>query len=77
MRMGELDTDFTKANTDPLVAILALQQYQTVATALQKAFVDIGDAYAAAYVSLPSGVPGASFVNMVADIEREQVKKKP
>ena len=77
MRMGELDTDFTKANTDPLVAILALQQYQTVATALQKAFADIGDTYAAAYVSLPSGVPGAAFVNMVADIERKQAEKKP
>ena len=76
MRMGELDTDFTQAESDPLVAILALQQYQTVTTALGKAFLNIGKDYAAAYISLPSGAPGAMFVNMIADIEREQPKTK-
>jgi hypothetical protein len=78
MRMSQLDVDFTKADTDPIVAILALQQYQTVATALGKAFINIGQDYATSYVSLPSGAPGALFVNMIADIEREQAAlKKP
>jgi hypothetical protein len=75
MRMSELDSDFTQTNTDPLAAILALQQYQTVATALQTAFADIGTVYATSYVSLPSGAPGAAFVNMIADIQREGARK--
>lgn len=78
MRMSQIDIDFTKAETDPLIAILAIQQYQTVATALGKAFIHFGTVYADAGISLPSGAPGALFVNMVADIEREQAAlKKP
>lgn len=76
MRMSELDTDFTKADSDPLVAILALEQYQTVMTAVGKAFSDIGDAYAAAHLALPSSAPGAHFVNMKADIIRGQKSAK-
>lgn len=76
MRMSELDTDFTQTEADPLVAILALQQYQTVATALREAFVDIGDAYAKAYVTIPTGAPGALFVNVIADLKREQAARK-
>lgn len=72
MRMSELDTDFTQADTDPLAAILALQQYQTVATSLQKAFTGIGTVYSSARLALPAGAPGALFVNMISDIKREQ-----
>lgn len=78
MRMSQLDVDFTKAESDPLIAILALQQYQTVATALGKAFTDIGAAYAAADISVPSGAPGSLFVNMIANIQNKQTAaKKP
>lgn len=76
MRMSQLDVDFTKSDSDPLVAILALQQYETVTRAMLKAFTNIGAAFAAAYVTLPSGAPGASFVNMTADIKRAQANKK-
>lgn len=76
MRMSQLDVDFTKADSDPLAAILALQQYQTVATALGKAFINIGKIYAEAGIALPAGAPGALFVNMIADIEREQAALK-
>jgi hypothetical protein len=77
MRMSELDIDFTRVNEDPLAAILALQQYQTVATALAQVFLDIGNAYASANLSLPAGAPGALFVNMTADVQRKQAAKKP
>ena len=70
MRMSEIIQDFTKADTDPLAAILALQQYQTVITALGKTFIRIGDTYAASGVVLPSGTPGADFVNMVSNVEK-------
>lgn len=76
MRLSQIDVDFTKAGTDPLVAILALQQYQTVTTALGKAFIDIGDIYTKANVSLPPGAPGARFVNMTANIQSKQAATK-
>jgi len=72
MRLSQIDVDFTKADSDPLVAILALQQYQTVVTALGKAFVDIGSIYAATNASLPAGSPGAAFINMIANIQAQQ-----
>lgn len=68
MRMSQITLDFTKADTDPLATILALQQYQDVARALADAFLNIGKAYAAAGVSLRAGEPGASFVNFAADV---------
>lgn len=70
MRMSGIINDFTKADSDPLAAILALQQYQTVITALGKTFIRIGDIYAKAGVVLPSGTPGADFVNMVSNVEK-------
>lgn len=72
MRLSQIDVDFTKADSDPLVAILALQQYQTVMNAVAKAFVDIGGAFQATNISVPSGTPGALFVNMAADVEKAQ-----
>ncbi len=79
MHMGEITSDFVHTDTDPLAAILALQQYVQTAQNLGKAFIDIGRVYAASGISLPNGTPGALFVNMIADIEREQAAaaKKP
>jgi hypothetical protein len=72
MRMSGIDTDFAKVESDPLVTILALQQYQSVATALGQSFISIGKIYAASKVSVPAGAPGALFVNVIANIEAMQ-----
>lgn len=78
MRISQLTTDFTRAGTDPLAAILALQQYPQATQALGEAFVHIGTIYANAGISLPAGAPGASFVNLIVDMKSEQaVAKKP
>jgi len=80
MRMSQITFDFTKADTDPLTTILALQQYVDVARELADAFLNIGKAYAAASVSLRAGEQGASFVNFAADIiavEEATANKKP
>ena len=78
MRMSEIDDDFTRATTDPLVAILALQQYTQASVSLGKAFIDIGNLYATANISIPNDTPGASFVNMIANIKNQQAGvKKP
>lgn len=68
MRMSQIIFDFTKADTDPLATILALQQYVDVARELADAFLNIGKVYAAADASLRAGEPGASFANLAADV---------
>lgn len=79
MRMSEIINDFTRADSDPLTTILALQQYVGVAQALGNAFMNIDNTYATAGVSIPAGTPGASFVNLVADVTASQqyVAPKP
>lgn len=78
MHISQLVADFTRATTDPLSAMLALQQYPQAAQDLGEAFIHIGALYSSAGISLPAGAPGASFVNIIADISREQAAaKKP
>lgn len=67
-RLGDIMNDFTKVNTDPLAALLALKQYPQATFNLGKAFTDIANIYATKGISLPNGAPGAAFVNLIADI---------
>jgi hypothetical protein len=76
MRMGEITSDFTRSSTDPLVAMLALQQYPQAAQSLGKVFIDIGGIYSVMGVTLSSGTPGASFVNVISDITTSQESSK-
>jgi hypothetical protein len=77
MRVSEINADFARVNVDPLATMLALQQYPQAVLALGTAFINIGKVYAAASISLPSGAPGASFVNLIGDVANEQAAKKP
>lgn len=72
MRISEITTDFTRVNSDPLAAMLALYQYPNAVQALGTAFIDIGKIYQAAGVSLPEGAPGALFVNLITDVAASQ-----
>lgn len=74
MHVSEIAVDFTRANTDPLAAILALQQYQSAVQSLTAAFVRIGKAYADAGIALPAGEAGASFVNLIKNMEKKAKK---
>ena len=78
MRIGEITADFTRASSDPPAAILALQQYPQAVLTLSSAFTHIGSVYGAADISLPAGAPGASFVNLMNNLEKKQAgNKKP
>lgn len=77
MRTSEVTADFTRADTDPLATILALQQYPQATIALGNAFINIGKIYAADGISLPSGTPGASFVNLITDVAASQKASAP
>ncbi|MDO8593387.1 MAG: thrombospondin type 3 repeat-containing protein [bacterium] len=69
VRVSEITADFARANDDPLATILALQQYLPAVQSLGSAFINIGTIYKTAGISLPAGTPGASFVNLIKDIE--------
>jgi uncharacterized protein (UPF0264 family) len=72
MRLGEIDDDFSRVNTDPLSAMLALQQFRQTELAGEQAFIALANTYAAAGIVLPNGTPGASFVNIMANIGAQQ-----
>lgn len=79
MRLGEIDGDFARVNVDPLSAILALQQFPSAELAGEKAFANLAKIYAAEGVVLQAGTPGASYVNLMANITAQQraAAKKP
>ena len=71
-RLSAIITDFGKVSTDPLSTMLAIGQYPKAAVDLGTAFLHIGQIYAAAGIKLPAGAPGASFVNLLSDLAKEQ-----
>lgn len=72
MRVGEIINDFAHVNTDPLTAMLALQQYVPAARALGQAYADIGEVYSASGVTIQKGKPGADFIRFVAGMKTKQ-----
>ena len=68
MRLGEIYNDFSRIDTDPLAAMFALQQYPQTELNAEHAFTTLANAYAAAGIVLRNGTPGASFVNVMANI---------
>ncbi|MFA6278622.1 MAG: thrombospondin type 3 repeat-containing protein [Candidatus Paceibacterota bacterium] len=64
---SEVDDNFASVNTDPLAAMLAIQQFGQTESDFWNAFSNIGATYASAGVTLPTGTPGASFVNVIAN----------
>ncbi|MDP2651757.1 MAG: thrombospondin type 3 repeat-containing protein [bacterium] len=76
-RVSETTTDFARVETDPLATILALKQYPDAVLALGTAFINIGNIYKKGGIFLSTGAPGASFVNMIADIETQQQVTTP
>ena len=70
MRLSEIDTDFARVDTDPLAAILALQQFSQTDLAGAQAFTALADVYVAESVILSAGMPGAAYVNLIANAGR-------
>lgn len=67
-RIAEINNDFKKYPTDPLVSILALGQYPGAVSALGTAFQNIHEAYARNGIHLSIGEKGAGFVNLITEV---------
>jgi hypothetical protein len=72
MHISEITSDFARVNDDPLAAMLALDQYSQAVLNLQNTFIDIGNIYNTDDISLPTGAPGASFVNLISTMEAKE-----
>jgi hypothetical protein len=77
MRVSEIVNDFAHEDSDPLTAMLALQQYLQATQNLWQAFANIHSDYSVAGVVLAPGTPGAAFVNLTSTITALQAKQKP
>lgn len=71
-RMSEVTSDFARVESDPLITMLALQQYPEAVLALGSAFIHFSNEFKAAGITLEPGTPGASIVNLMSDIAAEQ-----
>lgn len=72
MRSSEISNDFARVSSDPLAAMLGLQQYPDTALAIGEAFIAIGNTYRDAGITLTADTPGASFVNLMVDLAAKQ-----
>lgn len=62
MRSSQIVSDFARVNTDPLAAMLALNQYTEVTIIVNQTLIDLSTVYATARVTIPIGAPGANFL---------------
>ena len=72
MRISEVTSDFARVNDDPLATMLALNQYPQAVLNMENAFIDIGNVYETAGVSIPAGTPGYFFVNLISNMKSKQ-----
>lgn len=71
-RLSGILSDFTKVDTDPMAAMLAIQQYPAAIQQLGDGLIGINKVYITANVSFPQGDPGAAFVNIIPSIAASQ-----
>ncbi len=71
MRLSEINSDFSRIDADPIVAMLALQQYAPTELSAGQAFTELASIYRTAGVVLKGGEPGASFVNAMANLSAQ------
>ncbi|HQU07748.1 MAG: hypothetical protein B7X04_02650 [Parcubacteria group bacterium 21-54-25] len=66
-RIGEITSDFTNVDTDPLTTMIALQQYPQAVLDFSHALLSIHTTYVDAGITFPANSPAASFVNLVSN----------
>ena len=75
-RLGEEISDFARVKTDPIATMITLQQYPNTVNTLAQAFKDIASVYASEQITLPTGTPGARFVNVISNAKLKMSQKK-
>lgn len=73
MRLGQIISDFARVNTDPLAAILGLQQYPQAALLFAQSLSELGAIVASEQISIQSGQPGAAFLDLLQSAAKTSV----
>lgn len=71
-RLGAINEDFTRTDTDPVAALMALKQYPAAAQQFVTAFASVTNVFVAHGVTLAPGEPGAGLVNLVPTAAKQQ-----
>ncbi|MFA7302449.1 MAG: hypothetical protein WC030_01755 [Candidatus Paceibacterota bacterium] len=71
-RLGDITEDFAAVANDPLVTMLALQQYPQELLDMGNSFIRIGNVYKTAGVAFEPDEPGAMFANFMNAVAAEQ-----
>lgn len=71
-RMSEVTNDFAQVNTDPLVTMLAIQQYPGDVQDMGNAFIKIQNDFNGAGITFAAGESGGTFVNLMQLIAAAQ-----
>lgn len=72
MRLSSIYDAFSRVNSDPLAAMLAIGQYRDTELATEQSFRVLAAVYSAHGVVLKNGTPGAGFVNLIANLAASQ-----
>lgn len=72
MRLSESTLDFTRANSDPVVTMLALKQYPAALKELAQSFADINQTYARAGLVLNPQESGVAYVRLIERVVEDQ-----
>lgn len=76
-RIGDEATDFSRVTTDPLVSMLALQNYPQEVANMIAAFSALQGTFESEHVSIPSGQPGAQFQILVSNLAKPRAPSEP
>lgn len=76
-RTGWEIKDFSRVNSDPLSAMLALEQHPQTVLTLSNAFTAVAQEFSAEGIVLPAGSDGAGFVNLASDLAAQATTTTP
>lgn len=72
VRLSGILSDFTKVDTDPMAAMLAIQQYPTTVQQLGNGLIGINQVYTTSGITFSANDPGSTFINIIPDIAASQ-----
>ncbi len=71
-RLSGILSDFTKVDTDPMAAMLAIQQYPNAVQLLGNGLIGINQVYTTSGITFSANDPGSALVNLIPDIAASQ-----
>ncbi len=75
-RIGNISEDFSRVKSDPLVSVLALNQYPVTVLEMGNALIQINKLFTEQNIVVAPGTPGAFFVNVIPNVAQRQAAEE-